>query len=133
MGTLTDPIPGARRSEVGGLVVDEVPAGAGRVKRVIYPPGWRWSTSMPEVTGTSSCRHVHVGLVVQGTMVVRFDDGCEVTFAAPSAVVIEPGHDGWVAGDEPVVLVQVDAGSDTVERLDLAALHHTCDPGRQPA
>ena len=35
---------GARRSEVGGLVVDEVEAGRGRVKRVIYPPGWRWMT-----------------------------------------------------------------------------------------
>ncbi|MFW2335370.1 hypothetical protein [Ilumatobacter sp.] len=126
MGTLTDPIAGAQHTEVGGLIVDEVAAGAGRVKRVIYPPGWRWSDAMSEITGTETCRHVHVGFMVQGTMVVRFDDGCEVTFSTPSAVVIEPGHDGWVVGDDAVVLIQVDAGSDTSERLGLTALRHTC-------
>lgn len=126
MGTLTDPIPGAQHTEVGGLAVDEVPAGLGRVKRVIYPPGWRWSDAMAAVTGTDTCRHVHVGFIVQGTMVVRFDDGCEVAYAAPSAVVIEPGHDGWVVGDDPVVLIQVDAGSDTAERLGLTSLRHAC-------
>lgn len=126
MGTLTDPMPGARRTEVGGLTVDEVAAGEGRVKRVIYPPGWHWADSMAEVTGTSSCRHVHVGAIVQGTMVVRFDDGCEVTYTAPAAVVLEPGHDGWVTSDEPVVLFQVDAGAHTAERLGLGSVRHTC-------
>lgn len=126
MGTLTDPVPGATRTEVGGLIVDEVAAGLGRVKRVIYPPGWRWSETMSEVTGTGTCRHAHVGFVVQGTMVVRFDDGCEVTYTAPAAVVIEPGHDGWVVGDEAVVLVQVDAGSQTADRLGLHDVRHAC-------
>jgi hypothetical protein len=120
-------MPGVRHTEVGGLIVDEVEAGVGRVKRVIYPPGWRWADSMAEVTGTETCEHVHVGFIAQGTMVVRFDDGCEVTFSAPGAVVIEPGHDGWVVGDEAVVLVQVDAGPDTAGRLGLQSLHHTCD------
>lgn len=126
MGTLTDPMPGAQRTEIGGLVVDEVAAGVGRVKRVIYPPGWRWTDSMAAVTGTETCQHVHVGFMAQGTMVVRFDDGCEVTFSAPSAVVIESGHDGWVVGDDAVVLVQVDAGADTIERLGLDSVRHTC-------
>lgn len=126
MGTLTDPMPGARRTEVGGVTVDEVPAGSGRVKRVMYPPGWRWADAMAEVTGTSTCQHVHVGCVVQGTMVVRFDDGCEVTYDAPAAVVLEAGHDGWVVGDETVVLIQVDTGPDTAERLGLGSVRHTC-------
>lgn len=126
MGALTDPIPGAKHTEIGGLIVDEVAAGGGRVKRVIYPPGWRWSDEMAEVTGTATCQHAHVGMIVQGTMVVRFDDGCETTFEAPAAVVLEPGHDGWVVGDESAVLVQVDAGSDTTERLGLESVRHTC-------
>ena len=126
MATLTDPIPGARHTEIGGLTVDEVDAGVGRVKRVVYPPGWRWTDAMAGVTGTETCRHVHVGFMAQGTMVVRFDDGCEVTYSTPGAVVIEPGHDGWVVGDEAVVLVQVDAGPDTAERLGLEQLRHTC-------
>ena len=126
MGTLTDPMPDARHTEIGGLTVDEVAAGVGRVKRVIYPPGWRWSEEMAEVTGTATCEHAHIGFIAQGTMVVRFDDGCEVTFTAPEAVVIEPGHDGWVVGDEAVVLVQVDVGADTTERFGLDDVHHTC-------
>ena len=126
MGALTDPVPGAKHSEVGGLIVDEVAAGVGRVKRVVYPPGWRWSESMSAVTGTDTCRHVHVGFIAQGAMIVRFDDGCEMTLTAPAAVVIEPGHDGWVVGDEPVVLIQVDAGPDTSDRLGLDELRHTC-------
>jgi hypothetical protein len=125
MGSLTDPIPGAKHTEVGGLTVDEVPAGVGRVKRVVYPRGWRWSEHMPAITGTSSCRHAHVGFIAQGTMVVRFDDGCEVTYAAPAAVVLEPGHDGWVVGDEDVVLIQVDAGQSTVTRFGLTDLEHS--------
>ena len=42
----------------------------------------------------------------------------------PAAVVVEAGHDGWVVGDEDVVLIQVDAGPDTVERLGLADTRH---------
>ncbi|NNE12781.1 MAG: hypothetical protein HKN41_11130 [Ilumatobacter sp.] len=117
-------MPGAKHTEIGGLTVDEVAAGNGRVKRVIYPPGWRWQDHMPAVTGTDSCEHAHVGFIAQGSMVVRFEDGCEVTYTAPAAVVVEPGHDGWVVGDEPVVLIQVDAGHDTVDRLGLTDLRH---------
>ncbi len=123
MGVM-DAMPGARHTEIGGLMVDEVPAGVGRVKRVIYPAGWRWSEQMSEITGTATCRHAHVGFIAQGTMVVRFEDGCEVTYTAPGAVVVEPGHDGWVVGDEDVVLVQVDLGADTVVRLGLGGLRH---------
>lgn len=124
MGSLSDAMPGAKHTEVGGLSVDEVPAGLGRVKRVVYPPGWRWSEQMGTITGTPSCQHAHVGFIAQGSMVVLFDDGCEVTYHAPSAVIVEPGHDGWVSGDDDVVLIQVDAGPDTVDRLGLGSLQH---------
>ena len=54
MSGLEGAIAGATRTDVGGLTVDEMQAGEARVKRVIYPPGWRWSTHMAPVTGTSS-------------------------------------------------------------------------------
>lgn len=126
MGTLTDPMTGARRTEIGGVIVDEVAAGDGRVKRVIYPAGWRWVDAMAPVTGTASCQHVHVGCLVQGSMTVRFDDGCDITYVAPAPVVLEAGHTGWVNGDEPAVLIQVDTGADTVDRLGLASVRHVC-------
>jgi len=124
MSLLEGPVPGARRTEVGGLVVDEVPAGASRVKRVIYPPGWAWGDSMAAHVGTEWCEHAHVGFLVQGSMEVEFRDGCRATHDAPCAVVVEPGHRGRVLGDEAAVLVQVDAGPGTVERLGLDGVAH---------
>ena len=41
-------------------------------------------------------------------MKVRHDDGTEVDIKAGDAYVIEPGHDGWVIGDEPVVMFEFD-------------------------
>ena len=119
MADLLAPIPGAAHSEVGGLIIDEVAAGDGRVKRVIYPAGWRWSERMRAVSGTDRCQHAHVGFLVSGRMTVEGSDGSRAEFVAPSPVVVLPGHDGWVEGDEPAVLVQVDFGAKTIERMGL--------------
>jgi hypothetical protein len=123
MTRLDDPLEGATRSEVGGLVVDEVTAGEGRIKRVIYPPGWRWSQQMRPVTGGEHCMHAHVGFLVQGSMVVEYADGCHEHYRAPAAVVVAPGHDGWVDGDEAAILIQYDLGANTVSRLGLPPAH----------
>jgi len=120
---LEQPVAGAQRSEVGGLVVDEVDAGRGRIKRVIYPPGWRWSTHMQPITGGEQCMHAHVGFLVQGRMIVEYADGCREAYQAPAAVVVAPGHNGWVEGDEAAVLVQYDCGADTVDLLGLPTEH----------
>ena len=119
MTILEGPIRGAERTEVGGLTVDDVVVGTGHLKRLIYPPGWRWSTHMRPVTGGEMCMHAHVGMLVQGRIAIEYADGCREEFEAPAAVVVVPGHDGWVVGDEPAVLVQYDCAGDTVERLGL--------------
>jgi hypothetical protein len=123
MTDVTAPLRGATRTEVGGCVIEEVPAGAGRLKRVVYPPGWRWSVDMRPHTSNELCQHAHVGFLVQGRMVAEYADGCQVDQVAPTAVVIEPGHDAWNAGPEPAVLLQFDCGAETVERLGLAGAH----------
>lgn len=126
MSLLEQPVPGMDRIEIGGLIIDQIAAGAANVKRVIYPPGWSWRASMQEVTGTGRCRHAHVGFLAQGTLSIRYADGCEHTYRAPEAVVIEADHDAWVEGAEPTVLIQVDTGPDTIERLGLGDLRHAC-------
>jgi hypothetical protein len=120
---LTAPIEGASRTEVGGLTIDEVPAGDGRVKRVIYPPGWRWSERMRQVSGTDWCEHAHIGFLAQGRIAVAYADGCRLDLEAPAFVRVDPGHDGWVVGDEPAVLVQVDFGAETAARMGVADSH----------
>jgi hypothetical protein len=123
MRALEQRVPDASHSEVGGLVIDEVEAGKGRIKRVIYPPGWSWTAHMQPVTGGERCMHAHVGFLVQGRMMVEYADGCREAYQAPAAVVVAPGHVGWVEGDEAAVLVQYDCGADTVDVLGVAAEH----------
>jgi hypothetical protein len=124
MNILERELQGAKRTEVGGLTVDDVAVGPdGHLKRIIYPPGWRWSTDMQPVSGSDLCMHAHVGMLVQGRIAVEYGDGCREDYEAPAAVVVVPGHDGWVVGDEPAVLVQYDCGPATVERLGLPSSH----------
>jgi hypothetical protein len=123
MSTLEGPIEAALHTEIGGVIVDEVPAGTGRIKRVLYPSGWRWTKDMAPITNTDRCMHAHVGFLVQGQMVVEYADGCREEYTAPSPMVIAPGHDGWVVGDETAVLVQYDCGPGTCERLGLPTEH----------
>lgn len=120
------PMSGASHHEVGGVVIDMAPAGEGRVKRVIYPVGFRWSRDMRGVSGTPLCMHAHVGFLAKGTIHMQYGDGCVVEFTAPQVVVIDPGHDGWVVGDEPAVLIEFDFLGDTVARFGLPSAHtHT--------
>ena len=37
--------------------------------------------------------------------------------------MIEPGHDGWVEGDEPAVLIEFDFENETARRLELPEKH----------
>ncbi|MGI9612093.1 MAG: hypothetical protein ACR2QO_04235 [Acidimicrobiales bacterium] len=127
MTKLEDPMPGLTRTAVGGLTVDELAAGTGRVKRVIYPPGWVWRDDMQPVTGTEWCEHVHIGFLAQGTMAVEFDDGCRKEYGAPVALVTEAGHAAWVVGDEAVVLIQVDCGRETENVFGLSDHCHPHD------
>jgi len=120
---IEDPIEGAERSEVGGLVIDEVVAGDGRIKRVIYPPGFRWSTYMKPIVGTELCMHAHAGFLARGEIHIEYADGCVVEHKAPQIVAIDPGHDGWVVGSEPVVLIEFDFERDTIERLGMPDAH----------
>jgi hypothetical protein len=120
---LLAPIKGAERREIAGVTVDAVRTGAARVKRIIYSPGFRWSKDMKPVTGTEYCMHAHVGFLVRGQIHVEYPDGCVHEFAAPQVVAIEPGHDGWVVGDEPAVLIEIDFEGDTVEKLGMPDAH----------
>src|SRR5437764_3428070 len=105
---LLAPVNGADRREVGGVQLDVSRAGSARVKRLIYPPGFRWSTHMKGVVGTDLCMHAHVGFLARGEIHIQFPDGCVREFEAPAVVVIEPGHDGWVVGTDPVVMIEFD-------------------------
>ena len=116
---LLAPMKGTERQEVGGATIDVGRAGSARVKRVVYPPGFRWSTHMKSVVGSDRCMHAHVGFLARGRVHVEYADGAVEEFAAPQVVAIHPGHDGWVVGSEPAVLIEIDFERETVERLGM--------------
>jgi hypothetical protein len=117
------PIAGAERRYVGHVQLEVVRAGEARVKRMIYPPGFRWSVDMKPAVGTDLCMHAHVGYLVHGEIHIEYADGCVVEYKAPRVVAIDPGHDGWVVGTEPVVLVEFDFEGDTVARMGMPNTH----------
>jgi hypothetical protein len=123
MDPLLDPIDGAEHREVGGAEVDIVRAGNGRIKRAVYPPGFRWSTHMKPVVGTEVCMHAHLGFLARGHIQGEYRDGCAFEYVAPQVVVLEPGHDAWVVGEEPAVLIQFDSEEGTARRFGIAEEH----------
>ena len=117
------PIKGAGRRDLGHVRLEVARAGAARVKRMIYPRGFRWSVDMKPTVKTELCMHAHVGFLVRGEIHIEYADGCVVEFKAPQVVAIDPGHDGWVVGDEPAVMIEVDFERDTVKKLGMPEMH----------
>jgi len=114
---------GAEHREVGGVSIDTTRAANGRVKRVCYPPGFRWSTHMKPLVNTALCMHAHVGFLARGHVRGTYADGCAFDLAAPRAVVIEPGHDAWVVGKDAAVLIEFDTENTTAARFGLPDTH----------
>jgi hypothetical protein len=83
--------------------IDVVKLGSTSASRMKLEPGWKWSECIKPVVGTDRCQARHVGTVLSGRLQVEHDDGSEVELGPGDAYVIEPGHDAWVIGDEPVV------------------------------
>jgi len=117
------PVKGAELREVGNVRLEVGRAGEARVKRMVYPPGFRWSVDMKPIVGTALCMHAHVGFLVSGEIHIEYADGCVVEHKAPQILAIEPGHDGWVVGKEPVVMIEFDFERDTVRKLGMPTSH----------
>ena len=120
---LVAPLKGTVRRKVGRVQLEVGRAGAARVKRMIYPAGFRWSVDMKPTVGTDLCMHAHVGFLARGRFQVQYADGCRVLCKAPQIIAIDPGHDGWVVGDEPAVVIEFDFEGDTIARLGVPATH----------
>ena len=85
--------------------LDLVNLDAGAVGRATFEPGWRWSEHVKPMAGTDSCQAPHLGYYVSGRMKVVMDDGQEEEFGPGDFAIIPPGHDAWIVGDEPCVVV----------------------------
>lgn len=85
--------------------VELVNIGGATIGRATLQPGWKWSESVKPLANTHSCEAPHFQYHISGTLKVKMDDGT-ILECKPGGVSLLPmGHDAWVVGNEPVVLV----------------------------
>ena len=82
-----------------------VKIGGATVGRAIFQPGWRWATSVQPLAKTKSCEAPHFQYHVSGTLMVKMDDGTELECKPGDVSLLPSGHDAWVIGNEPAVIV----------------------------
>jgi mannose-6-phosphate isomerase-like protein (cupin superfamily) len=84
-----------------------VTVGAVKFGRATLDPGWKWSVDVQPIAKTRSCEAPHTQYHVSGRLHVVMDDGTEVEYGPGDVGHIPPGHDAWVVGDEPAVVIDV--------------------------
>ena len=82
-----------------------VKIGGATIGRATFEPGWRWSTSIQPLAKTKSCEAPHFQYHVSGTIMVVMDDGTRLECKAGDVSLLPTGHDAWVVGNEPAVVV----------------------------
>ncbi len=72
---------------------------------MVLKPGWRWSEHNRPVVGGDSCASRHLGYVLSGRLAFRMNDGTAAEAGPGSLLEVAPGHDAWVVGQEPCVMI----------------------------
>ncbi len=75
--------------------------------RATLQPGGKWSTSEKPLVKTKSCEAPHVQYHVTCRLHVLMDDGTEDEFGPGDVSRLPPGHDAWVVGGEPVIVIDI--------------------------
>jgi ketosteroid isomerase-like protein len=88
-------------------------AGGATFMRGTFEPGWRWTTDVGPIAGTASCQTRHLGYVISGQMRIREDDGAECDLGPGDIFDLPAGHDAWVVGDVPCVMVDISPDATT--------------------
>ncbi len=99
-----------RKFDLGKVEISKL--GSYSIGRYEFEPGWRWSTCVKPIAGTASCQTPHVGYLLRGRLDGVMDDGTEFHVKAGDAYRIDPGHDGWVEGNETTVGVEFQSLAD---------------------
>jgi hypothetical protein len=96
--------------------VEVVTLGGVTFGRAIFQPGWKWSQFVKPIAKTESCEVPHLNLHISGRLHVVMDDGSEREFGPGDISDIPPGHDAWVVGNEPVVVIDISGMSDYAKK-----------------
>ena len=77
----------------------------GVIGRLILEPGWRWSKHVKPIAKTELCEAPHFQYHVSGRLHIVMSDGKEFEAGPGEVTALPSGHDAWVVGNEPVVIV----------------------------
>lgn len=91
--------------------------GGATIGRATFQPGWRWSESVQPLVKTKSCEAPHFQYHLSGTLRIKMDDGKEIECKAGDVSLLPAGHDAWVVGNEPVVVVDFQGMVDYAKEL----------------
>ena len=92
-----------RKFEKGKIDIANI--GEAVIGRFELQPGWRWSESVKPIVQTELCEQNHVAYIVSGRLKTKLRDGSEDEAGPGDAVFTPAGHDAWVVGSEPVLML----------------------------
>ncbi len=96
--------------------VELIKIGGTMIGKDILEPGWKWSKHVKPLANTKSCKAKHFLYHVSGTLHVVMDDGTEKDIKAGEVSSIPAGHDAWVVGNEPVIVIDFQGMLDYVKQ-----------------
>lgn len=85
--------------------VELIKIGEIMIGKATFNPGWKWSTSVQPLAKTKSCEAPHFQYHVSGVLRIKMDDGTELDCKAGDISYLPSGHDAWVVGVEPVIVI----------------------------
>ena len=100
------------KGKVEMVKISDIPVG-----RATFQPGWKWSTCVKPIAKTNSCQSAHFGYQISGTLTTVMDDGTRIVSKAGDVLNLPAGHDAWVDGDEPVVVVDFQGMAEYAKKL----------------
>jgi len=79
--------------------------GGGVVGKLTLEPGWRWSKHVKPIAKTDWCEAPHLQYHASGRIHILMSDGTEFEAGPGDVTALPSGHDAWVVGNEPVILI----------------------------
>ena len=89
----------------GGDRLELINVDWGTVGRLVLEPGWRWSEDVKPIAGTEWCEAPHFQYHVSGVFHLVMSDGTEFDARPGEVTRLPAGHDAYVVGNEPVVVL----------------------------
>lgn len=99
--------------------VELVTIGGVTFGKATLEPGWKWSECVKPLVNTVSCLAPHTQYHVSGRLHVVMDDGTELEFGPGDFGNVPPGHDAWVVGNEPVIIIDVTGMKEYAKEAEL--------------